>query len=185
MEFLQSVEDFAKQAHGSQQRKFEPGPYYIHLIRVKDLCLQYSSDESIAAGALLHDVLEDTSTTRQQLLDFLEPIAGAQKAKQVLQLVVELTDIYTKDNYPHFNRRKRKSMEAERLSKTSAEAQTIKYADIIDNSLTIANAEGDFASLYLAEALTLLKAMQKGNPDLRSKAMETVEKCRNVLRDGY
>ena len=67
-------------------------------------------------------------------------------------------------------------MEAERLAQTSPEAQTIKYADILDNSTTIKDAEDDFAGVYLAEARTLMKAMQKGNPALRSRVLESVNK---------
>ena len=183
MDFLQSIEEFARKAHGDQQRKYEPGPYIIHLVRVKNICLEYVNDEAVAAAALLHDVLEDTPVTKKELLEVLEPLAG-NRAKKVLDLVVELTDIYTKANYPQWNRRKRKAMEAERLAQTSPEAQTIKYADILDNSTTIKDAEDDFAGVYLAEVRTLMKAMQKGNPALRSRVLESVNKSIDTLKNG-
>jgi len=183
MEFLESIEQFAREAHGDQQRKYEPGPYIIHLVRVKNICLEYVKDDTIAAAALLHDVLEDTAITKQELFDFLQPLAG-NRAQRVLDLVVELTDIYTKDNYPQWNRRKRKTREAERLSQISPEGQTIKYADILDNSATISKAEGDFAEVYLAEARTLMNAMQKGNQALRTRVLESVNKSIDTLKNG-
>ena len=183
MDFLESIEQFARTAHGDQQRKYEPGPYIIHLVRVKNICLEYVNDEVVAAAALLHDVLEDTPVTKKELLEFLEPLAGG-RARRILDLVVELTDIYTKANYPQWNRRKRKAKEAERLAQTSPEAQTIKYADILDNSTTISNAEDDFVEVYLAEARTLMKSMQKGNPVLRARVMESVNKSIDTLKNG-
>lgn len=177
MDLIQSIEEFARQAHGDQQRKFEPGPYVIHLIRVRDLCQEYTSDRAILSAALLHDVLEDTEVKGDQLLQFLLGVAEQQLAERTLQFVIDLTDVYTRFNYPQWNRRKRKKMEADRLSLVSPEAQTIKYADIIDNSLTIANAEDGFASVYLHEARALVRVMQNGNPALRSRAADTVEKC--------
>ena len=183
MEFLESIEQFARKAHGDQQRKYEPGPYIIHLVRVKNICLEYVNDEVVAAAALLHDVLEDTPVTKKDLLEFLEPLAGS-RARKILDLVVELTDIYTKANYPQWNRRKRKAKEAERLGQTSPEAQTIKYADILDNSTTISNAEDDFVYVYLAEARTLMKSMQKGNPALRIRVLESVNKSIDTLKNG-
>ena len=183
MELLESIEEFARKSHGDQQRKYEPGPYIIHLVRVKNICLEYVNDEVVAAAALLHDVLEDTPVTKKELLEFLEPLAGG-RARKILDLVVELTDIYTKANYPQWNRRKRKAKEAERLGQTSPEAQTIKYTDILDNSTTISNAEDDFVYVYLAEARTLMKSMQRGNPSLRTRVLESVNKSIDTLKNG-
>ena len=109
--------------------------------------------------------------------NFLLPLMNEKKAIRTLNLVEELTDTYTKNQYPEWNRRKRKSKEVERLSKTSSEAQTIKYADIIDNSLDIKDAETDFARVFLFECRALLKAMTRGDSRLHDRAVETVEHC--------
>jgi hypothetical protein len=42
------------------------------------------------------------------------------------------------------------------MAHISAEAQTIKYADILDNSLEVIEHDTSFARLYLAESKTLL-----------------------------
>jgi hypothetical protein len=52
---------------------------------------------------------------------------------RVLDLVIELTDIYTKENHPDKNRKTRKQLEAERLAGVSEEAKLIKRADLHDN----------------------------------------------------
>lgn len=174
MDILKQVEEFARQAHGDQQRKYEPGPYYIHLIRVKDLCSEYTKDPNLLSAALLHDVLEDTPVTREEVENFLNNLVGEKNATITTKLVVELTDVYIKKNFPQWNRRKRKAKEAERLGAASPEAQTIKYADIIDNSLSIQNAQDNFGRVYLFEAKAILAAMNKGNRELHARALETV-----------
>ena len=180
-ELIQKVTGFASQAHGDQQRKFVDEPYINHLVRVMEICKQYSSDVAILSAALLHDVLEDTTVTREEIKNFLLPLLNEKKAIHTLNLVEELTDIYTKKQYPEWNRRKRKSKEVERLSKTSSEAQTIKYADIIDNSLDIKHAETDFARVFLFECRALLKAMTRGDSRMHERAVETVEHCIDEL----
>jgi hypothetical protein len=99
------------------------------------------------------------------------------QADTVVRIVEELTDVYIKEKYPKWNRRKRKDKEANRLENTSPEAQTIKYADIIDNAPEIAEKDPDFARRFLREYKALLKRITKGNPELYKKAMETINTC--------
>lgn len=61
MDILKNIEEFARQAHGDQQRKFADEPYIMHPIRVMQLCGEYASDLPVLSAALLHDVLEDTA----------------------------------------------------------------------------------------------------------------------------
>jgi hypothetical protein len=131
----------------------------------------------VHAAALLHDVLEDTGLSKEEIKDFLLQVMDQDKVIQTLQLVEELTDRYVKDKYPRWNRRKRKIKEAERMGNISAESQTRKYADIIDNSIEVVEHDAGFARLYLAECKALLLKMTKGNTTLYQRAIETVDKC--------
>lgn len=179
---LQQVRDFADKAHGEQMRKFAPERYIVHPVRVMEICRQYTNDRSMLAAALLHDVLEDTPVNKQAISDFLHTIMDAGSAKRTVQFVQELTDQYTKANYPQWNRRKRKAMETVRLEATSAESQTIKYADIIDNSSEIVSQDADFAKVFLRECKALLQHITKGNKELHERAVETVDKCLRQLK---
>jgi guanosine-3',5'-bis(diphosphate) 3'-pyrophosphohydrolase len=131
----------------------------------------------VLASALLHDVLEDTPVTKKELHGFLLNILEKADADETIQLVVELTDIYTKAAYPRWNRRKRKTKEAARITKTSGASQTIKYADIIDNCKEIVSHDPEFAGLFLLECRSLLNVMEAGHPQLREEAFQTVEQC--------
>jgi hypothetical protein len=90
------------------------------------------------------------------------------------QLVIELTDVYTKENFPRLNRKKRREKEAARLAACSANAQMIKYADIMDNCRAISGQDSDFAPVFLRECKMLLERMDKGHPGLRERAFEIV-----------
>ncbi len=172
---LQQITDFATRAHGSQRRKFADEPYINHPVRVMETCREHTQDICLLAAALLHDVLEDTSTSKEQMRDFLKTVLSNEDSIRTLNIVVELTDVYTKEQYPDLNRRQRKAKESERLAGVSAQAQNIKYADIIDNSKNISNAETGFARIVLHEYKNLVKVMNAGNAELRRKAGETVD----------
>jgi (p)ppGpp synthase/HD superfamily hydrolase len=176
-EILQKVTEFARKAHGDQRRKFVDEPYINHPVRVMEICRQYNASIEVLSAALLHDVVEDTPVTADQIKEFLLPLLDEEKASHTIKLVDELTDIYTAKNYPAWNRGKRKDKERERLHDTSSEAQTIKYADIIDNSGDIKNSKGDFARIFLFECRTILKTIMKGDNRLYKRAVETVEQC--------
>ena len=103
-------------------------------------------------------------------------------ATQTVSIVVELTDVYIKEHYPKWNRKKRKLKEADRIEKTSAESQTVKYADIIDNCKEIVDQDPEFANRFLRECRDLLKRMPKGHPELYNKAIDMVNSCLKRLR---
>ena len=105
---------------------------------------------------------------------FLGSVMDTEDSRKTLSLVQELTDVYTKEAYPHLNSDKRKQKELERFQKTSAEAQTIKYADILDNGREIVGHDSSFAPKYLKECIAILKTATKGNQDLHQLALETL-----------
>ena len=67
--------DTAKRLHDGQLRK-SGEPYLIHPIAVAKILAQLGMDDETIVGGLLHDVVEDTEYTREQLVeDFSEEIA--------------------------------------------------------------------------------------------------------------
>ena len=87
---------------------------------------------------------------------------------KIFKLVVELTDVTKPEDG---NRATRKAIEAKRLGMASKEAQTIKLADLIDNTKTIFKHDPKFAKVYKQEKIALLEAMDKVHgTDLYMKA---------------
>jgi (p)ppGpp synthase/HD superfamily hydrolase len=181
---LVQVKDFATNAHKGQRRKYRDEDYIMHLIRVMELIQQYNSSIPVLSAALLHDVLEDTSVSKKELHAFLTSAMDAPDADKTMQLVIDLTDVYTKTNYRKWNRRKRREQESLRLAETSAESQTIKYADIIDNCIGLTEADTDFAGVFLRECKALLGKMLNGNAALRQRAIDTVNNELALLQDA-
>lgn len=141
----------------------------------------YKPELPVLAAALLHDVLEDTDVDQETMRQLLKTVMEETDANRTVELVIELTDIYVKDRYPKWNRRKRKLKEADRIERTSADSQTIKYADIIDNCKEIVEHDPEFANRFLRECRALLKRMSKGHPELYQQANDTVNTCLKKL----
>ena len=74
-ELIGKAFDKAEALHKGQLRK-SGEPYFIHPINVALILAQLGMDEETIVGGLLHDVVEDTNYTREQLVeDFGEDIA--------------------------------------------------------------------------------------------------------------
>ena len=58
--------EFAAKKHADQKRR-SGEPYIIHPIQVANILARMKMDEETLAAAFLHDVVEDTDTTLQQL----------------------------------------------------------------------------------------------------------------------
>ena len=81
---LQKALQFSIASHHGQYRK-SGEPYIIHPILVASIVVSITNDESMAIAALLHDVVEDTSVTIEQIEDLF--------GKDVAHLVAGLTKI--------------------------------------------------------------------------------------------
>ena len=75
IELIGKAFETAETLHSGQMRK-SGEPYFIHPINVALILAQLGMDEEAIVGGLLHDVVEDTEYTREQLVeDFSEEIA--------------------------------------------------------------------------------------------------------------
>ncbi len=149
---------FATAAHAGQYRKYTGEEYINHPIRVADIVSTVSGfTENMFAAALLHDVVEDCDVSLNTLaVEFDYPVAS---------LVFSLTDPKSDKN------RAARCMEARvRLAGAHWAAQTIKLADLIDNTTSIKEHDPKFWATYRVEKLMLLGAMSNGDQTLWDKA---------------
>lgn len=176
--YLDKVIEYAKELHKNQKRKYTGDPYFVHLEAVAkkveiylddeltSLCVAYPHEflqiaNSMIYAAYLHDSLEDTDVTHEELRVWLHNNICFPEADRVLQLVVELTDVYTKENFPELNRKQRKVLEANRIGYASEFTQVIKMCDMLDNTESIVAHDEKFAKVYLKEKDYLLECMDK------------------------
>ena len=183
---LQQIAEFSDRCHNGQQRKYTHDPYIIHPISVMKICFVFTQDITILAAALLHDVLEDTPVNSSRIIHFLRPHMDHDPFKVgcTLKYILELTDVFTKEAYPHLNRKQRKVLEAERLSSASPQAQTIKYADIIDNTRSIVAYDPKFAATYLPECMHKLQIATNGNKILHAAAIQSITQALKTIQDA-
>ena len=156
--------EFAIEAHGSQLRKYTSEPYINHPISVARLVASVTDDCEIISAALLHDVIEDTAVTFNE-------IKNAGFGLSIAKLVNEVTDVSRPSDG---NRAHRKRLDLEHLSKASKRAKTIKLADLIDNSSSICKHDERFAKVYMQEKEALLDVLKDGDPELYSQASKIV-----------
>ena len=68
------------------------------------------------------------------------------------------------------NRARRKEIDRQRLSQAPGWVQTVKVADMIDNTSTIVEYDPKFAKVYLEEKRLLLAELTSADPLLLEKA---------------
>mgnify|MGYP000869565794 CR=1 FL=1 len=118
---------FAADAHANQRRKgAAQEPYINHLIEVLDLIAQATGgdDVELLQAALLHDVVEDTPITADEL--------AAAFGGRVARIVTENSDDMTLPK----DERRRQRIAA--MPRKSTDARIVKTADVISNLRAIA-----------------------------------------------
>ena len=158
---------FASAAHREvgQLRKYSGQPYDEHLRQVAEIVSRVTDDAEMIAAAWLHDVVEDTPTTIEEVDRLFGP--------GVRELVDALTDV----SLPHHgNRAARKALDREHLAGASARAQTVKLADLIDNCRDICSRDPRFGRVFLVEMAALLDVLTAGDERLRRKAKSELDK---------
>jgi guanosine-3',5'-bis(diphosphate) 3'-pyrophosphohydrolase len=121
--------DFAARRHTRQRRKGgEKAPYINHPIRVAHYLATLAGieDPHILAGALLHDTVEDTEATLEELRNEF----GA----AVAEIVAEVTDDKS------LEKQTRKELQVEHAAEASWAAAQLKIADKLCNVEDIATA---------------------------------------------
>ncbi|GMR39823.1 hypothetical protein PMAYCL1PPCAC_10018, partial [Pristionchus mayeri] len=114
--------DFAARKHHSQRRKDpEQTPYINHPIGVAYILSAEGgvSDPAVLAAAYLHDTVEDTETT----FDEIEKEFG----EEILTIVKEVTDDKS------LPKAERKALQVKNAPKSSAKAKLVKLADKLYN----------------------------------------------------
>lgn len=111
---------FAAKRHQKQFRKFTGTPYILHPLEVSDLLRRWGFDEDIQCAGVLHDVVEDTETT----LDDIEIHFGSRVAFLVKEVTKESIEGTREERVLH---------ELRRLNLASVSGKVIKLADIVSN----------------------------------------------------
>ena len=173
--FLTDVVLFATAAHGEQKRKYSAAPYIVHPIRVAQKMIEHGADTGQIKAALLHDVVEDTPVTIDEI--------GYRFGKDVAELVGYLTDVSKPEDG---NRTVRKAKDREHLASASPRAKSVKLADIIDNGHDITNNDPGFAKVYIKEIKSVLGVLKDADiQELVLEAEDMINKSEFKLKEYY
>ena len=126
---------FAVRAHADTERKGKGFPYIVHPLEAMAIVATMTNDQELLAAAVLHDTIEDTDTTMEQLC--------AEFGPRVAKLVETETDQhFSADKALTWHQRKQESLN--RLASASRDAMIVALGDKLSNMRGIAQ---DYAVL--------------------------------------
>ncbi|MBR0967422.1 HD domain-containing protein [Bradyrhizobium diazoefficiens] len=172
---ISEAAELAARRHNGMARKGRGNePYINHLAEVANLLARATdgADAELVAAGWLHDVIEDTETTHEEL--------ARKFSDRIASLVVECTDDM---NLPKAERRRRQVVDA---PKKSTSARLIKIADKISNvgarihSDPTSDERGDLAD-YTDWAEQVVAGCRGGNAWLDTTFDEMVRTARASL----
>lgn len=154
---------FAAEKHASQKRKYSNEPYIIHPEFVACLLTRYTNDRDLLKAALLHDTVEDTDATIDDIRELFNP--------KVADLVEELT-IDTKIK----NILGKKKYMSIHLNTLSSKALLIKLVDRLHNVLSLLNPHVPikFIKWYWKETVFILDNLDRSLDDTHKQLINTL-----------
>ena len=167
--------DFAARRHAGQRRKGRAAePYLNHLAEVALLLAEATEGRNAAlvAAGWLHDTVEDTRTSREELAEAF--------GEDVAELVAEVTDDKSAPKAV------RKQRQVDRAPHKSPAAKALKIADKISNLRSLmASPPDDWERARLLDYLDWAEKVAAGcrgaNPNLDRLFEQTAAAARNAL----
>ena len=141
---------FALEGHKGQKRIGSGEPYIRHPVRVVYILSMYLEDIDVLTAAILHDLVEDTHTSIQDIYHFF--------GEEVGDIVGELT------SDPHAKKIIGKKLYlSNSMNSMSDKAFTIKLADRLDNVLGLLDSrvDIDFVKWYWKETKFILENLYR------------------------
>ena len=120
---------FAVKAHAGTERRGKGFPYIVHPLEAVEIVATMTTDQELLAAAALHDTVEDTSVT----LDDIRREFGDRVAK----LVEEESDVFMEGVSEADSWHERKQAAIDRLSRASLDAKMVALGDKLSNARII------------------------------------------------
>ena len=121
---------FAVKAHSGTERRGKGYPYIVHPMEAVEIVATMTSDQELLAAAALHDTVEDTDVTVEQIRE--------EFGKRVAELVASESDTFEEGVSEEDSWHARKQAAIDRLSKASREAKIVALGDKLSNMRAIA-----------------------------------------------
>lgn len=151
--------NIAATLHDGQERKGDGLPYIVHPISVALILMDYTQDEDVILAGILHDTIEDTDYTKEQMEENF--------STRVVEFVLDVTE--KNKDLPW---QQRKDDYLKHLSTTCHESKLICAADKLHNLQSMLEAFRKFGD----------KALEKFNAPI-DKKLWFYEECLKIFKN--
>ena len=121
---------FALRAHAGTERRGKGFPYIVHPLEAVTIVATMTSDQELLAAAALHDTVEDTDVTIDQI--------RAEFGDRIASLVAADSDIPVQDMNAEDSWYVRKQAAIDRIAASSHDAKIVAIGDKLSNMRAIA-----------------------------------------------
>ena len=121
---------FAVKAHHNTERRGKGFPYIVHPMEAVEIVATITSDQELLAAAVLHDTIEDTDVTVEEL--------RAEFGDRIANLVHAESDQFTEGVSEEDSWHDRKQAAIDRLASAPHDAKIVALGDKLSNMRAIA-----------------------------------------------
>lgn len=121
---------FAVRAHSGTERRGKGFPYIVHPMEAVSIAATITPDQEILAAAALHDTVEDTDVTVDQI--------RSEFGDRIASLVAAETDAVMEGKSENETWHERKQAAIDRLARVSRDAKIVAMGDKLSNMRAIA-----------------------------------------------
>ncbi len=128
-ELLDRAIVFAVKAHHNTERRGKGFPYIVHPMEAMEIVSTITSDQELLAAAALHDTIEDTDVTVEQLREMF--------GERIAELVYAESDQFSEGVSEEDSWHERKQAAIDRLAVASHDAKIVAMGDKLSNMRAI------------------------------------------------
>ena len=128
--FVDKAIKFAVDAHANTERRGKGFPYVIHVLEAMEIVASMTNDPELLAAAALHDTVEDTDVTLEDL--------RREFGDRVAAIVCSESDVMVEGQSEAQSWRARKQVAIDRLAAASHESKIVALGDKLSNMRAIA-----------------------------------------------
>lgn len=121
---------FAVKAHAGTERRGKGFPYIVHPMEAMEIVSTITPDQELLAAAVLHDTVEDTEVTEEQI--------RREFGDRVASIVASESDTFEEGVKEEDSWHARKQAAIERLASASMDAKIVALGDKLSNMRAIA-----------------------------------------------
>ena len=129
-ELLDRAIVFAVRAHAGTERRGKGFPYIVHPLEAVEIVATMTPDQEVLAAAALHDTVEDTDVTLEQI--------RAEFGERIASLVAAESDTFQEGVSEEDSWHERKQAAIDRLARAPYDAKMVALGDKLSNMRAIA-----------------------------------------------